>query len=186
MQLDEQRAAEAAKYHRVYRDYSNYHNRDWRVDLAREWIESHLATATTFLDVGCGRGEVVREAVALKLDARGCDVVPALCEGERFDLITGAHDLPYTDHRFDLVSCCDVLEHIMEPDVDRVLSELRRVSKGRMLLEIGHKRDPPFKYGETHLHITVHPREWWEAKLGDDFSVIFEDRNREHTTWFKC
>ena len=89
------------------------------------------------LDVGCGGGFLAEEFAAL-----GCQVTAvdpsqvsidaarshAAARGLDIDYRVGAGErLPFRDSAFDLVYCCDVLEHVSDPD--RVVSETARVLK---------------------------------------------------------
>ena len=89
------------------------------------------------LDVGCGGG-YLPEALTLfsdqvsGLDASHGSLVAAhahaLETGQRIAYQVGrAESLPFADGTFDLVTCCDVLEHV--DDLDRVLAEIARVLK---------------------------------------------------------
>lgn len=188
--LETRRQAEFEKYRKVYRDYPNYTNKEVRIGLTREWIEKH-GRLHSFLDVGCGRGEVldVAESEMKCYDAMGYEVVPELCDGERVFQIDGIHDLPGNTNAFDLVTCTDVMEHILEEDVPAALSELARVARGPVLLTICHIPDKPGKYGPDQLHITVHPREWWEDKIrehmGAEPVALYTDRVNRNGTWFE-
>ncbi len=189
MNLTERRQAEFEKYRKVYRDYPNYCNREVRVELTREWVESY-PKAKALLDVGCGRGEVLKMVEGLGLMPHGCDVVvPEVLDSHRIDLIEGAHELPYMAQSFDLVTCTDVMEHLLEEDVPAVLKELAAVARGPVLLAICHIPDKPGKYGPDTLHITVHPREWWEQKIRKHMSTTFKalylDRVNGNGTWFE-
>lgn len=70
----------------------------------------------------------------------------------------GQH-LPFKDDTFDLVMCCECLEHIPEKEIDLVLSELRRVSL-YFYFTIDDQEDPPY-----NSHICVHPYTWWVDKF---------------------
>lgn len=93
------------------------------------------------LDVGCGDGFLARVAFGEKLEA-GID----LDEGEvgraiksasyQKALVASATEIPFKDRSFKTVVSNCVLEHI--PDIDKALSEIRRVLKpqGRLLITV--------------------------------------------------
>jgi len=89
-----------------------------------------------FLDVGCGRGELVQHVQDAGHHAFGCDIVPALCERDHIDLIDTAAKLPYDDQQFDIVTCNDVLEHLRPEDTWPVCEELLRVTRRRLLIHV--------------------------------------------------
>lgn len=186
--LEQRRHAEVEKYRRVYRDYPNYTNREVRIELTREWLKK-WPQAVTLLDVGCGLGEVLDMAREETIAPRGCEVLGELCHRGDVDWIPGAHDLPYPDDDFDLVTCTDVMEHLLEDDVPDALREIARVARGPILLTICHREDTPGKYGPDKLHITVHPREWWEEQIrehmGAEPMALYTDRVNENGTWFE-
>jgi 2-polyprenyl-6-hydroxyphenyl methylase / 3-demethylubiquinone-9 3-methyltransferase len=87
------------------------------------------------LDVGCGGGLLAEEFARL-----GCHVVgidpsrPSLAAAQAHARVSGlgieygvavGEQLPFATASFDIVTCCDVLEHVA--DVDRVLAEAARV-----------------------------------------------------------
>lgn len=98
-----------------------------------------VAEPTSVLEVGCGEGEL-----AWHLWQQGprpdrfeiCDVdlgrlrpgmPPAIATRE-----ASIYALPWPDDAFDLVLCCEVLEHLHEPT--RGLAELARVARRHVLL----------------------------------------------------
>jgi 2-polyprenyl-6-hydroxyphenyl methylase/3-demethylubiquinone-9 3-methyltransferase len=91
----------------------------------------------TALDVGCGGGLLAEEFAALGFGVTGVDPsVESLrtarghaeARGLEIDYVdgTGEH-LPFDDASFDIVYCCDVLEHV--DDLQRTLDESARVLK---------------------------------------------------------
>ena len=87
------------------------------------------------LDVGCGGGLLAEEFARLGCRVTGVDPSSGSTEmacqhareaGLHIDYRTApGEQLPFTDASFDLVYCCDVLEHV--DDLDRVLAESARV-----------------------------------------------------------
>ena len=87
------------------------------------------------LDIGCGAGFITEELAGLGFTAIGIDPSPVAIEAARahaslggpaIDYVVGAgEELPFPDAAFDLVTCCDVLEHVH--DLDRVVAETARV-----------------------------------------------------------
>jgi 2-polyprenyl-6-hydroxyphenyl methylase/3-demethylubiquinone-9 3-methyltransferase len=89
------------------------------------------------LDIGCGGGFLAEEFARLGCDVVGVDPSTVSIETARahaassslkIDYRVGSGEqLPVEDSTFDLVYCCDVLEHVS--DLDRVVSETARVMK---------------------------------------------------------
>ncbi|MEW6266376.1 MAG: methyltransferase domain-containing protein [Thermodesulfobacteriota bacterium] len=119
--------------------------------LTVDFSRLELKPGFRILDVGCGSGRHLGEAARYKdVLAVGSDLSPADLAQARarlnFHEKTGATGggpwetlaadatrLPFQDQSFDLVICCEVLEHI--PDHERAVRELARVLKpGRDLV----------------------------------------------------
>ncbi len=87
------------------------------------------------LDIGCGGGILAEEFARLGCRVTGVDPSESSLEtarahagqsGLEIDYRRGVgEDLPFPDASFDLVYCCDVLEHV--DDLDRVIAESARV-----------------------------------------------------------
>lgn len=83
-----------------------------------------------WLDVGCGRGELLKAAQAHFDDVRGCDVSPAMLEHAAPVPVVVQPDpgrLPFDDAEFDLVTAVCVFHHVEPADRPALLSEMRRV-----------------------------------------------------------
>ncbi|MHB8624660.1 MAG: class I SAM-dependent methyltransferase [Aggregatilineales bacterium] len=109
------------------------------------------------LDVGCGRGEILRHCARLGADAYGIDYAPVAVRLSR-DVITGvvadtddgkavrsgstgvaqsdAKRLPFAANAFDRVLMFDVVEHLYPWELHQTLLEIRRVLKpdGRFIV----------------------------------------------------
>lgn len=89
------------------------------------------------LDVGCGGGILAEEFAAAGFSVTGIDPSEnsiqtakkhAIQNGLNIHYETGtAENLPYPDNSFDVVYCCDVLEHVR--DLNKAISEISRVLK---------------------------------------------------------
>lgn len=93
------------------------------------------------LDVGCGRGEVVFQSAARGATATGIDFSDAAIDianetrskhapeiRDRVTFIKGdAESLPFRDHAFTKAFLLDVVEHLEERELLRVLREIARV-----------------------------------------------------------
>lgn len=90
---------------------------------------------SSILDVGCASGWFLNE-IAKQFPSALCTGVDvyedAIAYGKKMykhlNLQTAdGHKLPFKDESFDIVICCEVLEHVVDPGV--VLSEIKRVLK---------------------------------------------------------
>ena len=89
------------------------------------------------LDVGCGGGYLTEELTSLFYYVKGVDashssLAAAHDHAKQQDLKVAyqaarAESLPFADESFDLVTCCDVLEHV--DNLDRTVAEVARVLK---------------------------------------------------------
>lgn len=118
-----------------------------------------IPKGSTYLDVGCGRGETLAIAREHGLVAFGTEIVPRLCDGVT---VVQADITDLSFDGFDYVSCYDVLEHLPIEDVGPALNELFRVAKKSLFITTNDHRSP---LGGVELHLTRNPREWWEQEF---------------------
>lgn len=94
------------------------------------------------LDVGCGRGEILRHCVALGANAYGIDYAPVAVkmsqdvivntdqeQGKTGVALADAKVLPFPDGMFDRVLMFDVVEHLHPWELHTAMLEVRRVLK---------------------------------------------------------
>lgn len=109
------------------------------------------------LDVGCGDGTLLRSLSALDLPPAlrvGCDrsqagllrlVRPPEAPPSRAARTAGVRcdttALPFADASFDLVLCCDVLEHLPDEAAARTVTELGRVAARYVVLNVPFAED---------------------------------------------
>lgn len=102
--------------------------------LAQESVAG-APTAARVLDIGCGGGFLSEDFARIGFRVTGIDPAEESIAAARrhageaaldIEYRTGCgENLPFPDGHFEIVLCCDVLEHV--EDVDRVLGEVARV-----------------------------------------------------------
>ena len=179
------RQDELPKYVRTYRDQPNYKISDQRLAEARRVLSIMVANhirrfdkPPSILDIGCGRGEIITMAqMEFQTVGHGTEIVPELYENNDDVTYAWAHDLPFKDESFDIVTCLDVLEHIPRDDIEGILSEFKRVAKYGCYITVSNK--PSFNEHGDDLHITRLPYVEWDtifrAELRDKWVPQWRD-----------
>jgi 2-polyprenyl-3-methyl-5-hydroxy-6-metoxy-1,4-benzoquinol methylase len=92
---------------------------------------------------------------------------------------------PASHHKFDLVSCTDVLEHILPEDIDDVIWALVRSTKKMLFCTVAcypaSKRivnEKGKEVFEQSLHTIVQPRRWWEEKFDAAQKRLYDEEGR--------
>ncbi len=118
--------------------------------LASAFAVAAVGPGMSVLDIGCGRGEIVRHCARLGADAFGIDYAPVAIRMTR-DLIhaegqatlgrmgvalADTKHLPFPSAHFDRVLLFDVVEHLFPWELHQALVEIRRVLKldGRLII----------------------------------------------------
>ncbi|WEU40529.1 MAG: class I SAM-dependent methyltransferase [Candidatus Odinarchaeum yellowstonii] len=122
-----------------------------------------------WLDVGCGMGYLIKDAVEEGIDAYGLELSSYAIENSAMNdrILRGSIiNIPYCGKIFDVVSAIDVIEHIDKKDAERTLLELYRILKpgGICILTTpnpAHQRD--WIYDLTHVN--VRKPEYWRRLL---------------------
>lgn len=155
--LDQKRQDEAAVYQ------IEYSNPEYRMGAQRlSDVERllRLVPRGSLLDVGTGRGETLEIAHSLEFyPSIGTETVPELLSKRVFKAY--AHDLPYTRQSFDVVTCFDVLEHLIQEDLIPAVKEFARVAKSHIILSASETPSSQWGGGRD-LHISKRPADEWE------------------------
>lgn len=110
-------------------------------------------TATTLLDVGCGRGywlNLVSDQT--NLHVTGCDMYDQV-ELKKGTYVKGnIEKLPFADNQFDIVTCHHTIEHLrnMKPAID----ELKRVARKQVMIVTPCQK---YYYYTMDMHINFFP-----------------------------
>ncbi|HEC23202.1 MAG TPA: class I SAM-dependent methyltransferase [Chloroflexi bacterium] len=125
--------------------------------LASAFSVAAVEPGMSVLDVGCGRGEIIRHCARIGADAYGIDYAPAavrmtrdLIQNSRGEAPPGrmgvaradAKRLPFPDETFDRVLMFDIVEHLYPWELQEALLEVRRVLRpgGRLIVHTAPNR----------------------------------------------
>jgi len=133
----------------------------------------------TLLDVGCGTGLLIDQALRDGVDAYGIDSSSIAQQSyhtrtqgrwpDRFRL-GSITTLPFQSSQFELCVCLDVLEHIIVFDIFHAVTELCRVCSKDIVCSIN--MDNPYQF-----HPTILSRSSWVA-LFESTGVVTYQRDR--------
>lgn len=119
-----------------------------------------LKPKTSLLDISTGRGETLRMADLLGFkEVRGTEAVEDLCVG-RVTRYTAEQELPFLPNSIAHVTCFDVLEHLLEEDIEKVLREMCRVAVYTVTVSAS-ERPSCLGPGGRDLHISKRPKAEW-------------------------
>ena len=133
---------------------------------------SQLKGISSVLDIGAGHGSLVQHLVGKGgLEVIACDLDNYLAEDIKANNfikvdLTNAKDrnkLPQTDALF----CLDVLEHIEEKYINRILQKFSKLSRN-CFFSIANHSDV---IEGIELHLIQQPQEYWEKKLEKYYEV---------------
>ncbi len=111
--------------------------------LASAFALAAIVPGMQVLDIGCGRGEILRHAAQLGANAYGIDYAPVavtmsqrvidsmggIVPGRTAVYLADAKHLPFSSGTFDRVLMFDVVEHLYPWELDAALAEVHRVMK---------------------------------------------------------
>jgi len=165
---DAARVAEKNKYDACY-SVSSYamgqaRMRDACLDLS---ASIPVGQRTSFLDVSTGRGEMLDHAADMGWQTvQGTEIVDALIDEPRV-VRAYAHDLPFPDCSFQVVSMNDVIEHLLPGDDELACRELMRVASDVVLLTANNRRS---QHEGMELHINIREYAEWDALFREWFA----------------
>lgn len=122
-------------------------------------IDSVIKTEPkTVLEIGIGNKTVSNYLKQMGFQVITCDFDKNL----QPDIVADIRKLPFKDNSFDTVLACQILEHLPFNDVEKVLSELNRVSKKNVVISVSYNHyyiENIFRiilpFFERQLHLSI-------------------------------
>lgn len=156
--------------------YSNYR---WMPELTIKMAYNlikylKLKENETILDFGCAKGFLVKALRILDIPAYGCDISSYAIDNIDIEvrpycklIKTNNNIIPF-NFNFDWIITKDVLEHLEEKDVDKLLAESRKKTTRMFhVIPLGNYNNqyiiPEYKLDKSH--ILVKPASWWIEKF---------------------
>jgi ubiquinone/menaquinone biosynthesis C-methylase UbiE len=166
--VDDLESFRAGVHHVTPEQYADIYRRMPRIQEGTDNSEACIARLGelmlpgSVLDVGCGTGHLLSRLASRRAgDARAFTGVDFQLESGIRERLPGAsfvespvENLPFADHQFDTVICTHVLEHILR--IDRAIAELRRVTRGRLMVVVPLEREYRFTFN-PHVHFFPYP-----------------------------
>ena len=119
--------------------------------VAKDIVEHFkLKPGDKILDVGCAKGFLVKDFLALGIDAYGLDIskyAVVNCEPEVVGRlhIGSAEKLPFPDDSFSSVISINTLHNLHRKKLIRAIREMERASKGKNFIQVDSYRSPEGK-----------------------------------------
>jgi SAM-dependent methyltransferase len=128
-----------------YREFISSEGRHLSRRLEQAFQVAEVAAGMRVLDIGCGRGEILRHCARLGAKTYGIDYSPVAAriasrltadEGGTRISLADAKLLPFPSTSFDRVLMFDLVEHLHPWELRRALAEARRVLRagGRLII----------------------------------------------------
>ncbi len=116
------------------------------------------------LEIGCGRGTLLRELLARGVDIRAVDVCPKAVENcEHLTpgrcTLADVRALAAPDSSVGCVLAVHSLEHLEEAQIPAALARIHRVTRGSAVIIVATSGQGPARPR------TIRDRAWWEARL---------------------
>ena len=151
--------------------------------LKSKWVNGNKKP--TLIDVGCGSGIFVKQM----LDSKEFQMVYGLDPFtktkadsiiKRNFIESWSHDIPLEDNSVDIVTTCEVLEHVPEPYISKTFKELKRVCNWRVYGQVSTRLGGEKYKDGVHAHICFAPAEWWmNEMLKAGFKIVSASENTQ-------
>lgn len=180
---------ESKKFEQKYFDgprkygYGGYYYDGRWIPVAKDIIRHfNLKKGSKVLDVGCGKGFLVKDLVNIGIDAYGVDISSYALKNSEKEIESrlykgNAKELNFSDNSFDVVLSFNCIHNLKKKDCIRALMEIERISKGKSFVQVDCYENEIEKKlfldwvltAETHGY----PNDWFEifkkAKYSGDW-----------------
>lgn len=146
-------------------------------------IRRHIRGGSRILEIGCGSAIVLRKLAAAGFQCSGIDISPetikkaaseAKAAGITLDLKAApVESLPFPDSSFDAAIAFEVMEHLLDGELQKGISEVCRVLKrgGRLIISTPYNEDLAKSMVVcpdcgTRFHPMQHVRSFNEQSMG--------------------
>ncbi len=126
----------------------------------------------TILDAGIGSGKLSKKMLDLGFDCHGLDIADNCLDPDMAYLkdkiltVGPLWDVSlFESGSFDAVVCTDVMEHIQESYINRIIGNFSIWTKKYVFLQIALLPDNFGQLIGESLHLTVKPKGWWDERL---------------------
>ena len=149
-----------------------------------------LPEENSLLEVGCGDGRILNRLVGKYKNTCGLDISYNALKYVKTKTIHGnLENLPFPDNSFDIVMCCEVLEHLPYSTYKKAVEEIERVAGKYILISVPNNENLENKMVKCpqcscSFHVSRHLRTFNIAKLKSLFKnfrlhktkVVFVDQ----------
>jgi len=123
-----------------------------------------------WLDIGCGLGLVVKEALEEGINCYGIDISEYAVNNAIIKdhvKLGSIADIPFGDNTFDAISAFDVIEHVHPKETEKAISEMYRVLKngGFLILTTPNPCSLTKNWIYDLTHINIRPPKYWKIML---------------------
>lgn len=131
----------------------------------------------SILEVGCGDGRIINPLVNKYKNVCGLDISQESLKNVKTLKVVGSiEDLPFEDDNFDIVLCCEVLEHLPVEIYEKSLKEIERVAKKYILLSVPNNENLDIlKISCPYCKCSFHPYRHLRSYDLDKLKKIFEN-----------
>ena len=182
--------------HKERGEGTNLHTRkNWTGNIYKSMILKNIDTyrlgwvnkneKPTLIDIGCGDGIFVNQM----LNSEKFEMVYGLdpftkSKAERIIkpnfIHSWSHEIPLEDNSVDIVTTCEVLEHVPEPYVSKTFEEFKRVCNWRVYGQVSTRLGGEKYKDGVHAHICFAPAEWWiNEMLKAGFKILSASQNTQ-------